>query len=743
VTTSWSLSGDLANAWVVLATILAGISLGLLLFELLRERRSRRGALAIALTGVAALSGLLLAVLRPVRIEERGASVGARVLVLADASRSIDLRADESAQTRRMVAALALGRLRDHFTAVRMRVLTFGMGPPKPLDGADGFEVRPELGSDLTAALEALSGGTEEVPEAIVVVSDGRLDRPGAERTEDQLRDALGGLPIPVHTVPIATIDPRDASIVSVRMAGAVVAHQPASITVEIACTGGLGCGEIPITARELHLDAPAQQRASGAARVQNGRATLDLEVTLDRAGQRILEVSIESPDGDTIPENDRRYITVEVARDRVRLLHVAGRPTYDVRALRHWLKSDASVDVVAFFILRTQSDDVVASQEELALIPFPVDELFTKHLPSFDAVILQDFDAQPYGLSAHLGKLAAYVRQGGGLIMVGGPNAFVQGNYARTPLAGVLPVSLDGIDAEEGVDFASFVPQLTKAGAHAPVLEPIHALLGERLPEMPGTNIVGEAREDATVLLEHPSLKTKGGGAMPVLALGEYGSGRSIALTVDGSHELLFSRFALEAAGRAHGAFWDAMLGWLMRDPRFEPAKVELPSGCVAGVDSSIALYAAFVDEGTRADVEIQRMGDGEVVKQTEVTLPGGGQPVSVDIGKLEAGGYTASVRLARQGPSTPSRYDFACEAGGEEWADPRPDAERLARIAKATSGLSVPPDRIDELPRPEAAQVVAERRIHPVLPAWAWCLVAAALCGTHWIVRRRVGLS
>ncbi|MBC7052258.1 hypothetical protein G6O46_24935, partial [Salmonella enterica subsp. enterica serovar Enteritidis] len=88
------------------------------------------------------------------------------------------------------------------------------------------------------------------------------------------------------------------------------------------------------------------------------------------------------------------------------------------------WLKSDASVDVVAFFILRTQSDTPNARQEDLSLIPFPVDELFTEHLPSFDAVVLQDFDAQPYGLERHLPQLARYVRAGGGLIMVGGQNS-------------------------------------------------------------------------------------------------------------------------------------------------------------------------------------------------------------------------------------------------------------------------------------------------------------------------------
>ena len=61
-------------------------------------------------------------------------------------------------------------------------------------------------------------------------------------------------------------------------------------------------------------------------------------------------------------------------------------------------------LDIVAFFILRTRTDDAKALDDELALIPFPVDELFTEHLPSFDAVVLQDIDALEYGLARHLG---------------------------------------------------------------------------------------------------------------------------------------------------------------------------------------------------------------------------------------------------------------------------------------------------------------------------------------------------
>ena len=250
--------------------------------------------------------------------------------------------------------------------------------------------------------------------------------------------------------------------------------------------------------------------------------------MTLDRAGVRILEIGIESPAGDAGPENDRRFVTLHVARERVRVLHVAGQPTNDVRALRQWLKSDASVDVVAFFILRTPADQTMASQEDLALIPFPVDELFSIHLSSFDAVVLQDFDAQPYGLERHLPSLARYVRNGGGLIMVGGPNSFVAGGYAGTPLGQVLPVTLDGSPGATAADTAPFVPQWTEQGRAAPVLAPLRTILGDELPSMPGANVLGDVRPGGVVLWTHPTRATKSGAKMPVLAIGDQGDGRS-----------------------------------------------------------------------------------------------------------------------------------------------------------------------------------------------------------------------
>jgi uncharacterized membrane protein len=424
-------------------------------------------------------------------------------------------------------------------------------------------------------------------------------------------------------------------------------------------------------------------------------------------------------------------------------VLHVAGRPTYDVRALRMWIKSDASVDLVAFFILRTPESNVQAVSDDLALIPFPVDELFTEQLSSFDAVVLQDFNAGPYGLTKHLKGLARYVEHGGGLIMVGGKDSFVGGNYANTPLAAVLPVELDGGREAAAADIAWFTPKLTEAGRTAPVLAPLRALIGEDLPDMPGANILGDPRPGATVLITHPTHRTRSGQPMPVLTLGEAGSGRTMALGIDGSHRLLFSNFAAKDAGRAHGAFWDAMLGWLMRDPRFEPAVIDVKGGCIAGIDATLVLRPLAGQRG-KASLRITRLGGSEPLRAREATLDGTGKAVEIPVGTLEAGGYSAEVEIVNgpgHGPTT--RRDFACEKGGDEWADSRPDNARLEAIAAATGGKFVTAADAGSLPLPAAMQVASERQVAPLLPAWAWAISAAVLLGAHWIVRRLGGLA
>jgi uncharacterized membrane protein len=731
-------SGDLPHWAVWLALALGVASMAMLVIEM---RNERRGTWWIVVTGALAVAALLAAVLRPARVSARETLVGSRILVLADDSRSMALSGDNH-QLRREARDHAVARLQANGQNARAMVFGFGEGAPTALakevpQGPD--ESTRAQHSDLGAALRALAASPEERPAAVIVVTDGRLDDPPEDAAASSLRAVGDILHVPIHTVATTRVVPQDASVRRVSAAGAAIAHVPLPLRIEVGCAGGLSCDELEVEARELRDDGAPTLLASGKARLIDGKAAIDLTITLERAGSHIVEVAIEPPAGDTIAANDHRLVTFTVARERVRVLHVAGRPTNDVRALRDWLKSDASVDVVAFFILRTQSDDVHAPQSELALIPFPVDELFREHLPSFDAVVLQDFDAQPYGLEQYLPNIERYVRGGGGLVMVGGQNSFVAGGYARTPLAQVLPVDLDGSPTADGADTSAFTPEWTLEGRAAPLLGPLRKVVGDDLPQMPGANILGDVRPTGIVLLTHPTRLTATGKKMPVLAIGEEGNGRAIALGVDGTWTLQFSELGARTGGRGHGALWDGLLGWLMRDPRFESAQLEVAGGCSAGVPAKLRAHLLPTTPSDRVDLEVAQLGRGVVFRGEAKRAPDS-TVVDFDVPALAEGAYTARLSFAG---AAAARLDFACETGGDEWADSRPDAPRLEALASATGGTFVFADDIESLHLPKPTVVSVERHVMPMAPPWAWSSVAAALLGMHWIARRRGGLS
>lgn len=713
------------------------VLLGVWLVLLLIETRSRRAPWWIPASGVLTALLVAAAILRPTLVTTRGTDLFPKVVVLLDSSWRLELGAGD--KTRQQVAQKAVEELKKQLKSTRLEVLGFGDGPAKALsDGATKAGARP-TDSDLTSALRSLLAAPGERAKAVVVVSDGRLTTPSESSSDAALRELGERLAAPIHTLRLLDTAPPDASIRRAATSGAAVAHQKLALQLTVGCSGGLSCDELPITVEELLHGEPPALLAQGTAKVREGLATVELPFTLDRAGRRLVRVRLQAPEGDKVPENDTRILTFDVTRERVRLLHVAGRPTYDVRALRMWLKADESIDLIAFFILRTNSDATQVSEDsELSLIPFPVNELFTEHLPSFDAVILQDIDAVEYKLQQHLPALARYVRAGGGLIMVGGPSAFMGGGYAGSPLADVLPAALP----EQGPPFdtAPFEPRITAAGHAAPTLRGVRELLGERLPTMQGANTLGALRPGAIALWEHPERRA-GTSAMPVLALGESGDGRAIALGVDGTHLLQWSELGERGAGRAYGALWEGLVGWLMRDPRYESARLELTHECRAGAPVELSITRL---PGAAADVKIalERLGADAArapFPEKQLRLEGDAETATLPLGVLEEGGYTATVRI---GSAPPARFDFACERGGAAFADSRPDPNLLERLAKATGGVSLPASDAASLKAPPPTHVESQRVTAPLVPAWVWALVAAAGIGAHWYARRRAGL-
>jgi hypothetical protein len=309
--------------------------------------------------------------------------------------------------------------------------------------------------------------------------------------------------------------------------------------------------------------------------------------------------------------------------------------------------------------------------------------------------------------------------------------------------------VLLDGSPGATPADVTPFSPAWTAAGRAAPMLAPLRSVVGDELPVMPGANVLGDARKGSVVLWQHPTRKTASGAPMPILAIGEPGDGRTIALGIDGGWELKFSQLGARTAGRGHGALWDGLLGWLMRDPRFEPAQLELVGGCTAKVPATLRAHLLPSAPGATREpivLDLQRIdkspgaAGGPLPFHVEVPRAPG-DSTDLVLPALESGGYTARLRV---GGASTTRHDFACEAGGDEWADSRPDGARLKALADATGGAFVWADEdMQKLPLPKPTRVSSERHVVPLAPPWAWTLLAAMALGSHWIARRRSGLS
>jgi hypothetical protein len=312
-------------------------------------------------------------------------------------------------------------------------------------------------------------------------------------------------------------------------------------------------------------------------------------------------------------------------------------------------------------------------------------------------------------------------------------------GGYSGSPLAEVLPVTLPDRDAAPPLDMASFEPRVTPAGRAAPALRGVRELLGEHLPQMLGSNTLGPLRPGAISLWEHPDRRA-GKDAMPMLALGDSGDGRAIALGVDGTHLLQWSELGERGAGRAYGALWEGLVGWLMRDPRYESARLELTHECRAGAPAALnitRLPGAAVD----VKVTLERLGDATPPppRPPPLRMEGDVETATLQLGVLTEGGYTATVHI---GSAPPARFDFACESGGPAFADSRPDAALLERISKESGGVSLRAADASRLQAPPPTHVESQRVVAPLLPAWIWALLAASGIGAHWYARRRAGL-
>lgn len=724
---------------------LVGVALALVLAALaahgatrLRdEAKPTRRRLLIGLRVATALLAWIVAVQPTWRTPQFEESDG-QLAVLVDRSRSMGL--PESGEARRARVEELLERWSDEASRA-VSVYTFGEElAPSDLsslaEGVDASDDESRLGAALSRLLEE-----ESELGAVVVVSDG-ADRSGFDF------ESLEADGVRVHPVAVSEGELRDDAIAEVSADPVGFLRRSAVVRVTVRSLGGRG-GPIPVTLRrgdEVEREVVAEVPA-------NGEAEVELQLTPRRLGRAVYRVSIPRSTDDAVPENNERAFLVRVTRDKLRVLLVAGQPSWDQRFLRAFLKRDPATDLISFFILRNTTDMTMAGPDELALIPFPTDELFNEHLGSFDLVIFQNFEYGPYQMAGYLPRIRDYVMRGGSFAMVGGPLSFHSGGYSDTPIAEILPVELPpaGSPPSAVVAEGDFAPRLAAGLEQHPLLElvpdPARNLAAwGRLAQLSGVNVVTRTRAGAAVLLEHPSVNMPSGEPHPVLVLGTAGEGRTLALTTDTTWRWGITTGGLTGDASAYEQLWDRMIRWLSRDPTLEPARVTTDRerygpGSQARVEATLRdeRYAPFNEENVALTLED---ANGEEIDRRELRTDRDGHVGTAFALPARPGAYRVRAR-GGAGDEVIAEEWLVVEAGGDELADPRADVALLEALAERTGGTFV--ESPEDAPSLGSFDTSRRRALGTTeLAPLAGPLGFALLVGlffAEWLLRRRWG--
>lgn len=738
---------------LALLTAVAAAGCALALLALRREAHAGRRRLLVGLRLAAAVA-LVFLILEPGRRLMQTTRVKNRVAILLDTSASMGFPVAPGGGTRSEAMLSMLEGSSEWLSKLESRFTVELLGFDRHIQTLEAGRLAEHLqptgaGTDLLSAIRESARGTGAAAgrtlSGILLVSDGADNSELASGMTPQARAYLKGLEAPVSAVLVGGAGVKDLAVERVAVDDFAFVRN----TVELSATlraHGLGGVDVPVVLkREGRVIASRSVRIDGP-----GAYPVQLSFAPDQTGHFVYTIEAPVLADEAVAGNNLISFPIKVIRDRVRVLLVVGHPSWDVRFLRGLLKQDPNVDLISFFILRTASDNPqVVSDDELSLIPFPVHEIFHEQLRTFDLVVLQNFayDDRAYQMSQYLAGIADYVRNGGALVMVGGENSFGEGRYDRTELQAALPVEPTGV----APNTEPFVARLTREG----LLHPVSAVgssgdsiarAWSGMPELAGIHVT-RPKAGAQVLLEHPFLKV-GEKNAPVVAIGEFGQGRVMAVLADTTWAWSFGSAAGGEASRVYDKFWGNAIRWLVRDPDLTPIKVTAEKPSVEPEEPVVVTVSARrLDFGPAAgaaiSVEVVSASDNRVVARQEATAGADGE-ARLELGVLSPGAYKLVARVALDGKPLGEAYDaVAVRSAGPELADAAPRRSLLEEITAVTGGaLHESVAKLPEIPLvdPETVEV-GRRKDMPLWDRWAVVALLGLGVGGEWLLRRRWG--
>jgi hypothetical protein len=418
-----------------------------------------------------------------------------------------------------------------------------------------GLEVRViEAGeadgeTDGTRLFTALNSTLADVPSdrfaGVIMITDGRV--------HDVPADAASlGFSAPVHALITGHQDERDRRVALVTAPRFGIVGQPQTITYRVEDQGA-GESTAQVTVRRDGDVVETRNVPIGIAQ--------SVTVPIPHGGRNIVEIEASPLAGELTQVNNRVVVTIDGVRDKLRVLLVSGEPHAGERTWRNLLKSDPSVDLVHFTILRPPEKQDGTPINELSLIAFPTRELFQQKIDDFQLIIFDRYARQGVLPIIYFDNITRYVRDGGAVLVAAGPDYASATSIWRTPLDAILPAEPSG-----EVTNRAFRPELTDLGQRHPVTRGLDGSEDKPPHWSEWFRVVDTRSATGTTVMQGPDAK-------PLLVLSHEGEGRVALLLSD--HIWLWAR-GFEGGG-PHLDLLRRLSHWLMKEPDLEEEALRL----------------------------------------------------------------------------------------------------------------------------------------------------------------------
>lgn len=671
--------------------VLLGVTLALVLLALWR------GLGGWALRGLALLAGVAALANPSLQREDRLAQSDI-VIAVVDQTASNRL-ADRAEQSR-----AALEHLQSQINALgntELRVVALN-------------DAEDDAGSlAMTALTEALAIEPRARLAGVVMITDGRVHDAGLTPP----------LPAPLHVLLTGTPQDWDRRLVIHDAPAFAIIGEEIRLTLRVEDQGPRPASVAGMVDLTITIGAEAPQSF----RVPVGE-DLSLPLTLQHGGQNVVQFSLPAAEGELTDRNNAAVVQINGVRDRLRVLLVSGEPHAGERVWRNLLKSDASVDLVHFTILRPPEKQDGVPVSELSLIAFPTRELFVEKIKEFDLIIFDRYRMRGILPNSYLENIVNYVKEGGTVLVAAGPEYGAVDSLWRSPLSEVLPVA-----PTTRVIEGPFRPQLTDLGRRHPVTEGLEALApkggwGHWLRMVEVEPLAGQ-------------IVMQGAEGKPLLILNRVEEGRVAVLASD--QAWLWGRGY--DGGGPQLELLRRLAHWMLKEPELEEEILEgmVKSGTLTITRRSVQDQAPgplklTLPDGSTQDIALSQVAPGRY--QAQVAAP------ALGLYRLEQDELS---RVVAAGPAAPREFvetlatgDLLAPAvaqlqgGVLHLSDGQPDLRQVGegRVAAGRGWIGI---------TPREAYVTQDLSARPLLPAWLWLMLMGGLAVAAWLVEGRIRLS